>query len=273
MDRHLEALRKEEEKRLKALRKEAKERLGSVLSIGGGLARLRGISDEEWAEAERESGQKARNPSDPISQMTRVQILVHLAMRWTLDDEERIRSELLRQRRAFYEAELTAQAARVGCPGKRALLREGPELKALNEASRADAESIVNTYNYDLARAILDIAEAEPRANRWVYAKRLQKWESERAAWKNEQIAHHTELSARAAALHDFYQYNRMRGMAVLRPEEAVCPVCQGWIERGETPLEVATANPPPYHVNCPHFWETDPERVSKTECAELWVG
>lgn len=277
MSRRLDALRKQEARRLAKLRREAERKLADALSIGGGLSRLRGISDEEWAEAEQEKpvAEKApREPQDLIDQMSRVQIIVHLAMRWVTDDVERIRSELLRQRRTYYEAELTAQAARAGCLSRRGRLSEGLELTELNEMSQADAASITNTYNYDLARAILDIGAETPTANRWVYANRLQAWETERAAWKQAVIAQYTELTARSKAQSDFYKYNtNLIGVAILEPRVAVCPVCQGWIDRGEVPLEIATANPPPYHVQCVHAFSCDPQRVAKRECLELWMG
>lgn len=185
-----------------------------------------------------------------VAEMTRVQRLVHLAMRRTLDDEERVRAELLRQRRAFYEDELTDQAARVGCPGRRGRLGEGPILSELNEASRDDAASIVNTYNYDLAAAIRQVHAETPTANRWVYAKRLGAWESKRADWKDPQIAQYTEMSARSLAQQHFHRFNATIGFAELMPKTAVCPVCKGWVARGEVPLRVAQEHPPPYHTN-----------------------
>lgn len=205
--------------------------------------------------------------------MRPVQQLMHLAMRWTSDDQERIRAELLRQRREYYEAELTDQAARVGCPGRRGRLAEGPILSQLNDASLTDAISIVNTYNYDLARAILSIYSEVRTANRWVYASRLQAWEAARAGWKDPQIAQYAEVSARSLAQQHFHQYNATLGYAVLEPGTAVCPVCQGWIERGEVSLHEAQNNPPPYHINCPHIFACYPDRVAKSECADLWVG
>lgn len=215
----------------------------------------------------------ARSWQPVVDGMSRIQKLVHLSVRQDPYDAERIRQELLRERRRYYEAELTAQAARVGCPGRVGRLTNGHVLSLLNEASRQDAESIVNTYNYDLALAIGHIRAETPTANRYVYAKRLRAWESARASWKNDQIATFTEMSARSLAQQHFYQYNSNLGTARLMPLRAVCPVCQGWINRGEVPLYVAQANPPPYHAGCPHAWETTPGRVSAEQCPLLWMG
>ena len=62
-------------------------------------------------------------------------------------------------------------------------------------------------------------------------------------------------------------------GYAVLEPRTAVCPVCQGWIERGEVPLRVAMNHPPPYHFRCPHLFVTYPELVAQDDCPLLWMG
>lgn len=208
-----------------------------------------------------------------VAELRNVQKLVHLAMRQDQFDADRIRAELLRKRRTFYDDELTAQAQRVGCAGRTGRLENGAILGELNEISERDALSIVNTYNYDLAAAINQIFSEVPTANRFVYAKRLREWEQKRAEWKNEQIALFTETSARAKAQQDFYAHNAVFGTATLEPKRAVCPICIGWVARGEVPLHVAQANPPPYHVNCPHTWRTMPERVTFRDCADLWMG
>lgn len=208
-----------------------------------------------------------------VDELSDVQRLVHLAMRYDPTDEERIYSELLRTRRQAYESELTMQAARVGCAGRRGALGNNPSLKALSDASKQDAQSIANTYNYDLAKAIKRIGEEVPTANRHVYASRLSAWDKERAGWKREDIAQYTESSARAQAQQDFYSFNAIHGVAVLVPTSAVCPVCQGWIKRGEVPLREAQNHPPPYHVKCPHYWQTIPNQVAKEECPLLWMG
>ncbi len=214
-----------------------------------------------------------RNWQPVANDLSDVGKLSHLAMRFDAFDEEAYRVQLLRERRRYYEAELTNQAARVGCPGQAGRLTNGYILSELEEASRQDAASIAATYNYDLAVAIAHIRAETPTANRYVYAKRLQEWSAARATWKDPQIAQFTEGSARALAQQHFYQFNNNVGMAVLEPKRAVCPVCQGWIDRGEVPLHVAMNNPPPYHPNCPHGWATTPGRVAQSECPMLWMG
>jgi len=214
-----------------------------------------------------------RNWQAMVEEMSDVMKLVHLAMRQDTYDEDRIRGELLRERRRYYEAELTAQAQRIGCRGQVGRLSSGAVLSELNDISQRDATSIVNTYNVDLAAAIRYIRAEVPTANRYVYAKRLGEWEQKRAGWKNDQIAQYTENSARAKAQQDFYQNNTSFGSAELLPRRAVCPVCVGWVSRGVVPLNVSINNPPPYHPNCPHGWSITYERITPDQCQYLWMG
>jgi len=202
-----------------------------------------------------------------------VQKLVHLAARMDTYDVDRIRGELLRGRRRYYEAELTNQAAQLGCPGRTGRLTNTERIAILNDLSQIDAISIVNTYNYDLAIAIQHIRSEVPTANRHVYAYRLRDWQAKRAAWKDKQIQLYTENTARSMAQHDFYLFNNNIGTAELVPKTAVCPVCAGLVARDEVPIRVATNNPPPFHPNCPHLWSTNPNKVPSSECANLWRG
>lgn len=208
-----------------------------------------------------------------VDGMTDVQKLVHLAARWDAFDEEATRGSLLRAMRRHYDDELTIQAGRIGCPGRRGQVRNGPILTELNNVCIGHAASIVNTYNYDLAIAIRHIGVETPTANRHVYASRLQAWEAARAKWKGPQIEMMTDGFARSKAQQDFYDYNGHGGTATLEPRIAVCPICQGWIDRGEVPLRVAENEPPPYHVACPHIWVTRPDQWAKENCPLLWMG
>ena len=275
----------DQEKQRKKLRSKLRAIITQALNNDDGFARLRGLSDEEWQAAQKkddtEIGEQLEEPFPPgrdwhglVDAMTNVQKMVHLAMRYDIIDQERIRGELLRARRLAYEDELNIQAANVGCAGRKARLGNGPILSALNGMSERDAASIVNTYNYDLAIAIRNISIEVPRANRYTYAARLRTWEAARSKWKTPQIEQFTELTARSLAQVDFYKYNgELMGIARLEPRSAVCPICQGWIDRGGVPVRVAINKPPPYHVRCPHAWNITPKRVPRSECPFLWMG
>ena len=214
-----------------------------------------------------------RNWQGVVAGMTDVQKLVHLAMRLSDDEIDRIRGELLREGRASYENELTMQARRVGCRNRTGRLTTGPALSELNRLYEEHARSIVNTYNYDLAGAIVAIGAELPTANRNTYAARLRGWEGRRNAWKLPQIAQMTDGYARAMAQSDFHINNGIIGYAILQPIKAVCPVCMGWVARGEVPMREALNNPPPYHGFCPHLWRTYPDKASAGQCADLWMG
>lgn len=208
-----------------------------------------------------------------VGSLTGVQKLVHLAMRLDDFEPDRIRGELVREGRRAYEDELTNQARLAGCRSRRGSLTAGPALSELNDLYRQHALGIVNTYNYDLAGAIIAIGSETPTANRHVYARRLAGWEGQRGKWKTSQVAQSTVGHARAMAQRDFQRFNDIQGSAVLRPEAAVCPVCIGWVERGQVPVEVALNHPPPYHPNCPHLWRVNPDQVVPADCRNLWMG
>jgi len=205
--------------------------------------------------------------------MSNVQRLVHLAARWDIVDEENWRGDILRKMRTAYDEELTIQANRAGCPGRRGQLRNGPLLSALNDTAQQHAASVVNTYNYDLALMILNVGRETPRANRFTYAKRYREWSAARSSWKNPQINLMSMTWARTKAQQDFVDQNGRMGSAQLWPRTAVCPICQGWIARGTVPMAVALNNPPPYHVNCPHTWALQSGKIARDQCPDLWMG
>lgn len=210
-----------------------------------------------------------------VAGMTPVQKMVHLAMRQDVVDQDRIRSELLKSGRRAFESELTILAGRLGCPGRSGQLRNGPILSELSDIYVEHAKSITNTYNYDLAGQILEIAFDVPRANRFTYAARLKRWDRLHGEFKQDTISMMTENVARSLADQYFFNENGYPegGTARLEPTEAVCPICVGWVARGDVPLKVALNNPGPWHPSCPHFWVISAGKLSDEECRLLWLG
>lgn len=217
----------------------------------------------------------SRNWREVVDQMTDVQKLVHLAVRMDQQHEEAYRSELLKSRRREYEAALTDLANAVGCD-REGRLQEGSILTELNNASKIDAGSIVNTYNYDLAHAIIQISNDVPTANRNTYAKRLREWETSRGEWKNQQIALNTHLTTLGKAQREFLENNtNIDAEAILEgPDPAAEAICQGWLNRGRVPIQTAINNPSPFHLGCPHPWKILPlGQVEPGGCDDLWLG
>jgi len=223
-------------------------------------------------------------PLDPqaiISQATFTQRLVYSVARWRRAKTSRLQSELLSVRVKAYNDELSIQAQHVGCPGRVGRLTNGNIVDTLTTDSRRDAESIANTFNYFLAVEIVRTGETPTgRVKRLLpvlripaYVRSIRSFGDSYWSLKTPQITQMAENGARAKAQQDFYQFNRGRGTAKLEPRTAVCPVCQGWIDRGIVPLRVALNNPPPYHQNCPHYWDTRPDKVAKEDCPTLWMG
>lgn len=204
--------------------------------------------------------------------LSRVQALVHLAVRYDKTQTDAIRAELTKARQRAYNDELSIQARRAGC-SRQGEMTGGPALSELDQASKDDAEAFANQYNADLAGAIIQIGSDTPTANRHTYAARLREWEGQRAEAKAGPLAGWAENTARSLAQQDFHGNNKLEGSAHLEPAEAKCPVCAGWVARGDVRLRVAMNNPGVFHFGCPHGWVTDPEKISADECGELWMG
>lgn len=200
--------------------------------------------------------------------------LVHEAVRQDAFDTAAIQAGLEQAARSFYNDELTLMADAMGCGNRHGQLEDGTIQADIDAEAAADAASIVNTFNYDLAVAIQHIRQEHPRANRYHYARYLTAWNERRSEWKDGQIATMTEGKARNRAQADFLRRNDLQdGNAHLLPTRAVCPICQGLVARGDVPIRVAYANPTPIHVNCPHIWHVDGRELPEDRCALLWMG
>jgi len=207
-----------------------------------------------------------------VAQLSNVGKLVHLAYRRDSVYESQLAALLFKQARQNYEAELTRQAAAVGCTRK-GLLSEGQNLSLLKQYANESASSIVRTYNFDLAKAIQAIRAENPRANRNYYVKQLAGWETRRASWKDKQISLMTVSTSVQAAKEAFVQNNVLEGYATMEPRSAVEEECKSIIARGKLPLEFIAVTPCPIHINCPHTYETHYKKIPKIQCADLWLG
>ncbi len=208
-----------------------------------------------------------------ISTLPNVGLLVHLAFRWDMVDEQTYATLIFKSMREAYNDELTRQATAAGCPGRVGRLREGQELTELKNIATEHAASIVRTHNADLAKQIINIRIENPRANRFYYAKRITEWERTRAAWKDKQIALMTVQTARQRGRDAFLLNNPVTGKAYLEPKTAAEPECEKLVATSPHPLETAYNVPMPLHLNCIHSWVIKYDRIPKGECELLWMG
>ena len=211
-----------------------------------------------------------------------MQRLVHLAMRLDKTHETSLQGVIGSIRRDAYEATLTEMATAAKCTERKGLLSNEDVLTALDDSSKVDAQSVSNTYNFDLAISIIATSVTNPKASRFICAKSLKTWDSSRALWKSRQIAMNSVLSARLEAQNEFFRQNPSlaeSGYAILvGPNPASGAICQGLINRGRVPIEVAQSNPSPFHLNCPHTWmyfftKLGRKPIRDARCTGLWLG
>jgi hypothetical protein len=225
-----------------------------------------------------EKGLKERRNWRPlVDQMSNVQVWVHLSLRYGIDDEEDRAKLLFSQSRRDYESAIREEVKGLGCmdPG-RVILQEGTELKELSDRAKWAASSIANTYNYDLAQAILQVGRDAPRANRNVYYYRLSQWEQARAERKEPQINKTETAWAMNRAKEAFHKYNAILARAEVWPYPTVCPVCAEYVAANpySSMDELYRRCELPAHVGCPHHGRPLLDRkLTREECAGLWTG
>jgi len=176
----------------------------------------------------------------------------------TAEEEAKMRRLLLDQARRDYGAAIAAEARRLGYKVPNVRVTDPTVVKELNERAKFAAHSIRGTYNKDLEREIARIRREAPRANRNVYAARLERWDRRRADWKNHQIGV-TEMGQTVnKARSDFYDRNGIAAVGRVVPRTAVCMVCAGYIGMGDMTVAEARSLELPVHVHCAHEIEYD---------------
>lgn len=235
------------------------------------------MSERIEATCEAAEHKARRNWRPLVDQMTDVQRKVHLAARGVEDDEKVWRARIFADVRGEYEHTIREEVKALGCldPG-RVVLQNGPELKALATRAQQSAKSIVNTYNYDLARAILAIGAQTPRANRYTYFARLDTWEKARAERKDQQITDVEVGWAINRAKESFHANNAILARAEVWPYPTVCPVCAEYVAGNpySSMDELYRRCELPAHVGCPHHGRPLLDRkLTREECAGLWIG
>lgn len=230
-----------------------------------------------WTVVAEKGLKERRNWRAVVDQMTDVQKLAHLAGRWIEDDVDTWRKRIFASGRAVYEETIREEVKALGCmdPG-RVILQEGAEVKELSSRAQWAAESIVNTYNYDLAQQILQIAKDAPRANRHVYGSRIWTWHEARKPQKAQQVQMVEQAWAMNRAKEAFHQYNAILAQAEVFPYPTVCPVCAEYVAGNpySSMDELYRRCELPRHAGCPHHGRPLLDRkLTREECAGLWIG
>lgn len=205
------------------------------------------------------------------------QYQVFEAAQRTDDDTEILAARLFDIAIWIYAQTLITQAAIFGVYVSQVSLTN-PELLALIEQQIWEsASSIVNTYNYDLAHAIQNLAEIYIDLDAWVYAQQLfgpNGWWDERRKWKDSQIGVTETWRQINQAIGGFYQRNPALPIAYAEvvPYAAVCPDCDALVMGNPYPPEriVGLANMLPLHINCPHYVRVVPSGRAQ---GPLWLG
>lgn len=245
--------------------------------------KMAGVSDAwfwpEYLEFEEEPTKSREISEAELKELTKFQRALYTRYKYKDSDEKQLRTFLEDERIGTFNDTLNELLAQVGCGGQKGALTNNAIRDILVSESEEDAASIVRTFNRELINRIAEVGKGARRED---YAEHLREWEDRRGDFKSSQIAEWTESRTRHFATSLFFERNQRhlsgRGSAVLRgPDPAAEPICQGWINRGRVPLEEALANPPPYHLNCPHHWEIKSPKVTwyrrRGVCPLLWSG
>jgi hypothetical protein len=244
------------------------------------------ITDEEWEKAEPALLAARRllyTPADLRAieaTMTPVQRLVFLRSAWGVEERGSLADAIHVDSLKAAESTLLDAGRKIwGDAFDRDVSLSDPGLLAEIKALSFDAASRVTmTHNYELARQIVQIGVDAPRANRFVYAKRLRDWEAGRAAWKGPQIALDRSVQTMDLVMDRFMRKNRgLEGQFAVEPGPWAVPLCDfdcsGAVQGGPYELsEWNAVDPFPRHNHCPHH-----KRLlavaNPPEQSEAWLG
>jgi len=225
--------------------------------------------------------EQRRDVAARLTTLNRVQRGIYRAHRWTKKvDGVRIADAILKERLRVAESQIDNLLSRLGCRKQKARLTNRGIHDILLSESQTDAESILNTRNYELIGVI---QKAGVNAKPSEVSKLIKGWESARADWKGEQVATWTVGSTRHFISEEFFSRNRdnigeAEGSAILLGKDpAAEKICQGWLNRGRVTIQEALDSKWPPHIGCVHVWEFDPKKVPffrrRKTCPLLWRG
>lgn len=220
------------------------------------------------------------------AQMTDVQRRVFDDARIRQADVERWTDALIEQNRQSVEEAINKQLQQVGCGSRPAAL--GEKIRdTIRDAALKSAESIANTFNRDLANAVLSIGGSTPRANYRTYRTRLfgdtpnsiypgfANWATRRGLWKGIQISVNETSMAINRGTELFFRRNpELQARGEVKPLTYHCEVCERGVKGNpyDTVEAAYAAGPWPAHVNCAHYVEAKPRQLAP-DCSEVWRG
>ncbi len=218
-----------------------------------------------------------------------VQALIGQLFGFSPQDEAKLADQLFEESVDDYAATLVGEAQMAGYPVSFVSVKDVQVLDRLRQRAEFAAQSIARTYNEELKRQIVRIAEDNPRANRRAYARQLEDWDKGRMQRKVEEVAVTEQGWAMHEAKRDFAANNPgLTGIARVMPEVASEPICEQLLGLGEMPLEDGLRLSLPAHPHCVHWleiaWACDMSArkawaepyITKVECPtadQLWLG
>lgn len=205
-------------------------------------------------------------------ELTTLQRVIRLGFEMQTEDRDDLAQDLLKQRAQSWRQAIEGEARKVGVT-RAARGPSGRDLDELRQMSKDDAQSIYNTYNRALENEIKRLFAANPRGNRNYYIKNLEQWASNRARWKDRQIALHTDKTARYHAQQRFWDVNGARERRYRFDGPApVCDDCAEMFAAGEVDQRFVDQNPTPLHPGCPHSWKTLSFKLNVSK-QDIWMG
>lgn len=173
-----------------------------------------------------------------------------------------------------YKAAITDELRKLGY-SSRGDNPAGSELEAVRQMVERDVKSIINTFHTELKNHITRLLAAHPEWSPQQFKTALDSWQSERTAWKTQQIIDASRANAGEYARQRFFEENRFTdGLFAWDATPAIVPnshqECIRRVRQGLVTWEIAQKWKR-VHPNCRHrvraavIYADDPTR--------LWVG
>lgn len=206
------------------------------------------------------------------SRLARIRNQLYNALAMDDFDLRQLADTLQGQRIEAYKLAIDKQIRLVGC-SRSASDPRGEQLAQLNSDSQRDAQSIVNTYNRDLQRALERIIQANPQGRRGDIEAAIESYLSQRSSWKDKQIALNTSKTARFYAEEQFRKKNGIANQTYYYfGPPPVSDECKANMAAGFVDVQYVNQHPTPAHINCPHTWQVV-STPQVPDCNAIWVG